>query len=155
MDVMEIINEIEDVIEGAKTAILSNKVAVNKEEILELISDLRIKLPDEIKQAKWIKSERERILNEARMEGEKVINDAKVELSKLLSEESVLIEAQKRANDMILNAKEQSAKIIVGSVDYTDKFIHETQTNLKNIIETLNENRRQLQDMASSVKKAK
>ena len=71
MDVIEIINEIEDVVEGAKTAFLSNKVAVDKEEILELISELRLKLPDEIKQATWIKEERERILNEARLDGEK------------------------------------------------------------------------------------
>ena len=114
MDVIEIINEIEDVVEGAKTAFLSNKVAVDKEEILELISELRLKLPDEIKQATWIKEERERILNEARLDGEKVINDAKVELSKLLSEDSVMVEAKSQAQKLMTETKDKSKQMTLG-----------------------------------------
>ena len=49
MDVLEIIDSIEDLVEGAKPAFFSNKVAVGREEILELLSDLRLKLPDDIK----------------------------------------------------------------------------------------------------------
>ena len=122
MDVLEIIDSIEDLVEGAKPAFFSNKVAVGREEILELLSDLRLKLPDDIKQATWIKGERERILNEARMDADKVINDAKVELGRLLSEESVLIEAKKQAAQIIQAATEKSVQITMGSIEYTDKI---------------------------------
>ena len=152
MDVIEIINEIEDVVEGAKTAFLSNKVAVDKEEILELISELRLKLPDEIKQATWIKEERERILNEARLDGEKVINDAKVELSKLLSEDSVMVEARSQAQKLMTETKDKSKQMTLGSINYSDKLLLETQEELKKVIETLNDNRRQLAQMSNSIK---
>lgn len=152
MDVIEIINEIEDVVEGAKTAFLSNKVAVDKEEILELISELRLKLPDEIKQATWIKEERERILNEARLDGEKVINDAKVELSKLLSEDSVMVEAKSQAQKLMAETKDKSKQMTLGSINYSDKLLLETQEELKKVIETLNDNRRQLAQMSNSIK---
>ena len=152
MDVIEIINEIEDVVEGAKTAFLSNKVAVDKEEILELISELRLKLPDEIKQATWIKVERERILNEARLDGEKVINDAKVELSKLLSEDSVMVEAKSQAQKLMTETKDKSKQMTLGSINYSDKLLLETQEELKKVIETLNDNRRQLAQMSNSIK---
>ncbi|MFR1323850.1 MULTISPECIES: ATPase [Ezakiella] len=152
MDVIEIINEIEDVVEGAKTAFLSNKVAVDKEEILELISELRLKLPDEIKQATWIKEERERILNEARLDGEKVINDAKVELSKLLSEDSVMVEAKSQAQKLMTETKDKSKQMTLGSINYSDKLLLETQEELKKVIETLNDNRRQLAQMSNSIK---
>lgn len=152
MDVIEIINEIEDVVEGSKTAFLSNKVAVDKEEILELISELRLKLPDEIKQATWIKEERERILNEARLDGEKVINDAKVELSKLLSEDSVMVEAKSQAQKLMTETKDKSKQMTLGSINYSDKLLLETQEELKKVIETLNDNRRQLAQMSNSIK---
>ena len=152
MDVIEIINEIEDVVEGAKTAFLSNKVAVDKEEILELISELRLKLPDEIKQATWIKEERERILNEARLDGEKVINDAKVELSKLLSEDSVMVEVKSQAQKLMTETKDKSKQMTLGSINYSDKLLLETQEELKKVIETLNDNRRQLAQMSNSIK---
>ena len=153
MDVLEILNEIEDVVEASKPALFSSKIAIDKEEILDLVSELRLKLPDDIKQATWIKEERDRILNEAKLDGQKVVNDAKVELSRLLSEDSVMIEAQKRAAQMLADAKKQAATITLGSIEYSDKMLTDTQEKLKNIIETLNDNSRQLNDMAASVKR--
>ncbi|MCI6610195.1 MAG: ATPase [Ezakiella sp.] len=153
MDVLEIIDSIEDLVEGAKPAFFSNKVAVGRDEILDLLSELRLKLPDDIKQATWIKSERERILNEARLDADKVVNDAKVELGKLLSEESVLIEAKKEAAEIINSAMDKSVSISLGSIDYTDKVLTSTQENLNKVIDTLNDNRRQLAEMAAQIKR--
>lgn len=153
MDVLELIGEIEDIIDSAKPALFTNKVTVEKEKVLKLLEDLRLKLPEEIQKAGWIKRDREIILNEARMDGDKLINDAKVQLARLLSQESVTVEARRQATEMMESAKQQSANITIGSIDYTDKLLVTTQEQLKNVIETLNDNRRQLQEMRSSVQR--
>ena len=54
MEVLRLIDEIEDIVEAGSTLPFSSKVMVDKSEILEIIKDIRIKLPDEIKQASWI-----------------------------------------------------------------------------------------------------
>ena len=65
MDILMLIDEIEDIIEAGTTVPFSGKVMIDKEEVLEIIKEIRIKLPDEIKQAAWIKEERQRILAQA------------------------------------------------------------------------------------------
>ena len=65
MDILMLIDEIEDIVEAGTSVPFSGKVMIDKEEVLEIIKEIRIKLPDEIKQAAWIKEERQRILAQA------------------------------------------------------------------------------------------
>ena len=74
-----IINEIEDYISSCKPLPLSStKIAVNKEELEELISELRLKTPDEIKKYQKLISNKEAILDDARSQAERMIKDAQV-----------------------------------------------------------------------------
>ena len=75
----QIITEIEDYIASCKPIPLSNtKIAVNREELEELIGELRLKTPDEIKKYQKLISNREAILADARGQAEKMIKEAKV-----------------------------------------------------------------------------
>ena len=65
MEIFTLLETLEDILEKSRTVPFSNKGIVDKEEILELIKEIRLKLPDELKQAKWVKEERARILDEA------------------------------------------------------------------------------------------
>ena len=62
MEIFTLLEELEELIEISKTEPFTGKGIVNKEEILDIIKEIRIKLPDELKQAKCIKEERGRIL---------------------------------------------------------------------------------------------
>lgn len=61
MEVMMLLEALEDVLDKANALPLSSKVIVNREELLEIIKDIRIKIPDEVKQAQWIKEERQKV----------------------------------------------------------------------------------------------
>ena len=65
MEIFTLLESLEDVIERSRSLPFSAKGIVDKEEILDLIKEIRLKLPDELKQAKWVKEERQRILVEA------------------------------------------------------------------------------------------
>lgn len=151
MDVLGLIDEIEDIVETAGSLPLTSKVLVQKEELLDIISELRIKLPDEIKQAAWIKEERERIISEANKDAEQIIKETRLKLEELVSKEEVLKEANERAKDIMNKAQIASTNLKRSSLEYSDKLLMNAQENLKDMITTLNENRTELRKMSASV----
>ena len=62
MEIFTLLETLEDLIENGKKVPFSEKAIVDQNEVLDLIKEIRLKLPDELKQAKWVKEERERIL---------------------------------------------------------------------------------------------
>ena len=104
MDILNLLERLEDIIEDASKFPLSSKVMIDKEEILEVINEIRLKLPDEINRASWVAKERQRILNEAQTEADELIDKIKDQQKILIEENEVSKLAQKRANQIIREA---------------------------------------------------
>ena len=76
MEIFTLLETLEDILESSKGVPFTQKSIVDKEEILEIIKEKRLKLPDELKQAKWVKEERQRILLEAQKEADEIVKEA-------------------------------------------------------------------------------
>jgi vacuolar-type H+-ATPase subunit H len=144
MEVLRLIDEIEDILENASTLPFSNKVVIDAEEILEILKEIRIKLPDEIKQANWIKEERQRILAQAQKDADTILNEAESKLKELIDQNEITKKAKETAEEIITKAQNNAKEIRLGALEYADNILYETQQNLKKLIETLNENRQEL-----------
>lgn len=144
MDVLKLLDEIEDIVEAGSSLPFSTKIMVDQSEILEIIKEIRIKLPDEIKQAAWIKDERQRILAEAQKDADTLLEDAEYRLKELVDEDQVTRKASNRAEEIINKAQINAKEIRIGSREYADNLLLETQEGLKEIIELINENRKEL-----------
>lgn len=144
MDVLNLIDEIEDILEDSSSIPFSGKVMVDKEEILEIIKEIRIKLPDEIKQATWIKDERQRILAEAQKEADTIVNEAKSHLEELIDEDEITRNAKERALEIVTKAQNNAKEIRIGAMEYADNLLVETQENLSSLIDLLDKNRQEL-----------
>ena len=70
MEIFTLLETLEDMLEKSRAVPFSSKCIVDKEEILDIIKEVRLKLPEELKQAKWVKEERQRILVEAQNEAD-------------------------------------------------------------------------------------
>ena len=77
MKVLKLLEELEDIVDDATGLPLSNKIMVDAEEIFQIVREIRLALPDDVQQAKWIRDERDRILGEAKAEYERIIREAK------------------------------------------------------------------------------
>ena len=75
MEIFTLLETLEEILEQSKKLPFTDKAIVDKEAILEVIKEIRLKLPDELKQAKWIKEERQRILVEAQNEADEIIKE--------------------------------------------------------------------------------
>ena len=98
MEIFTLLESIEDILEKSKGVPFSNKVLVDKEEILEIIGELRLKLPEELKQAKWIKEERQRILVEAQKEADDIVKEAENRIISMIDEHEITKKAYELAN---------------------------------------------------------
>lgn len=109
----QLIDEIEDYIDSCKYQPLSKtNIIVNKEEIDELLRELRMKTPDEIKRYQKIISNKEAILNDARAKAEALIKDATVQTTELINEHEIMQQAYAQANEVVRMATMQAQDIL-------------------------------------------
>lgn len=62
MEIYTLLEELENIFENARNIPFTNCICLNREEILQIIEDIRLNLPDDLKQARWVKEERQKIL---------------------------------------------------------------------------------------------
>ncbi len=109
----QLIDEIEELIEGCKPKFMSNsEIIVNKDEIDELLRELRMKTPDEIKRYQKIISQKEAILNDARQKAEALINEATIHTNQLINEHEIMQQAYAQANEVVSVASRQAQEIL-------------------------------------------
>ena len=144
MEIFTILESIEDILEKSKGVPFSNKVLVDKEEILEQISDLRLKLPEELKQAKWIKEERQRILVEAQKEADDIVKEAENRIISMIDEHEITKKAYEKKAEIIETANEMSREISKGTKDYADNVLNGIEVALQDALKIIQNNRNEL-----------
>ncbi len=143
----QLITEIEEYIDSCKFQPLSTtKIVVNKEELDELLVELRLRIPDEIKQYQKIISNQEAILSDAHSKAENMLAEATAQTNELVNEHEIMQRAYAHANDVIAQAQAQAQAIIdsavndannirQGSIQYTDDMLKSLQTIITHSME--------------------
>ncbi|NMB96687.1 MAG: ATPase [Clostridiaceae bacterium] len=144
MEILSILEALEDVIEKSVTMPFTSKSLVDKEELLELIKEIRLKLPDDIKQAKWVKEERQRILLEAQKEANNIIAEAENKIAALVDEHEITKKAYDQANEIISNAQKNAREIRLGAREYADSILDKIEEILRDTHEVIQSNRKEL-----------
>lgn len=144
MEILSILETLEDVVERGVSVPFSAKCMVDREELLEIIKEIRLKLPDDIKQAKWVKEERQRILLEAQKESNNIVKDAENRISSLVDEHEITKKAYEQANEIIANAQKNAREIRLGTREYADSVLDKVEEILKDTIEVIANNREEL-----------
>ena len=144
----QIIEEIEDYVESCKYQPLSTtKIVVNKEELEELLRELRMKTPDEIKRYQKIISNKDAILADAQAKADAVIAETKTQVQDMVKESEVMQQAYAQANEIVNSANQQAQAIIdsatadannlrLSAISYTDEMM----ANLEQLIHGTMEN---------------
>lgn len=130
MDVLELIDHLEDIIEGGTPIPITGKVMLNKADLLDMLKEIRIKLPDEMKQAQWITQEKQRIIAEAQRQADAMIKETDVRLKREIEHHDITSEANKRASDIINNAQRNAKEIRLGAKEYADQLLSELEKSL-------------------------
>ena len=131
--VMPLLDDLEEILANASKVPFSEKAIVDSDEIRSIVDDIRLSMPKDIQQAKWVKDEQDRILNEARSEYDKVIIAAKKQAEYLVENDIIKKEAEKRADALISEAENHSRYIKLRSYEYVDKLLFDMQNDIAKV----------------------
>lgn len=147
MNALRLLDELEDIIENSSSIPFAGKVLIDKGEILDLIKEIRIQLPDEVKQAQWIKEERQRILIEAQQEADSIMQDARVHIEEMVEKDEITKKAQKRSEEIISQAQINAKEIRLGARQYADELLADMEKKLEDLAQIIRDNRKELKGM--------
>ncbi len=144
MEVLELIDMLEDVVDKAFGIPLIGKAIMDRDELLDLIEEIRINLPDDLKQAKWVKDERQRILDDANKEAASIIKLAEEKMASLIDDHEITQRALAQANEIVSSAQNNAREIRSGTKQYVDDHMANLESKLEKMISTVRENRSEL-----------
>jgi vacuolar-type H+-ATPase subunit H len=147
MDVLVLIDKLDDLIHNAKRTMLpgSDQVRLDREEVYDILDQMRATIPEEIKQARWIVKERQEMLAEAKREAERILKEARDRQDQLVSQEEVVKQAERSADDIIEDARGREREIRLGAEDYADEILNTLEVNLSKFIAAVQRGRERLQ----------
>jgi cell division septum initiation protein DivIVA len=145
MDVLVLIDKLDDIIHNARSVPLTDSVMIDREEIYDILDQMRSTIPEEIKQARWIVKERQEMLAEAKQEAERVLTDAQERADRLASETEVVRLAERNGQQIMEDARDRERDVRLGAEDYADEVLGNLEMNLDKFIAAVRRGRERLQ----------
>ncbi len=147
----QIIEEIEEYIDTCKGTLLSSgeKIIVNRERIEELLRELRMKTPEEIKRYQRVLANKDAIIEDAQQKAQAIIAQANIQNQELINEHEIMQQAYEQANQVIDTATGQAQEILdnatrdaneirLGAIQYTDELLANLQEMVQGMVEASN-----------------
>ena len=138
MNIEEILEEIDELVEKSPTVpFITHKKMIDSDRLRELISDARMNLPKELKEAQRVEYEAQKILDDATKEAESIIQRAEDRASKIVAKEAIVEEARKKAIDMIKKAQQSSQNIQKTAIISIRKMLDETEASYNKNLQSI------------------
>jgi len=145
VDVLVLIDKLDELVHNAKAVPLTDQVRIDREEIWEILDQMRATIPEEIKQARWIVKERQEMLGEAKREAERIVMEAREIAQREASQQEVVRLAERQAQQILDAAKQREREIRLGAEDYADEILNTLEVNLSKFIAAVQRGRERLQ----------
>lgn len=125
MDILQLIDRLEELLDQGTRLPLSNKVAIEEEAFLNIVDQMRIMIPQEIKLAREVQREKDKYIAQANEEARRIIAQAREDAAKALDEHELRLQAQQQAEQILQNAHEEAARIRLGADDWAETKLRE------------------------------
>jgi vacuolar-type H+-ATPase subunit H len=137
MNIHEAIDRLEYVIGHSRQIPLTRTVVVDQEEVLACIDDLRLSLPDEIKQARWTLQEQQRLLSEAQAEAARTVSKAGERAQTMIGQHDLVKRAEKQAEAMLREASLKAEETRRAADRYAWEVMQSLETQLLRTVATV------------------
>ena len=144
-DAETLLRRVVDIVNNAKSVPLSSSVMLsNKDDVLELMEDALERLPDELRQARWMLKEREEFLAKVAREGDDILEAARVRAERMVQRTEIVREAQHVATKTVEDAREQARRLRHEAEDYCDQKLAAFEIVLDRTTKTVQAGREKL-----------
>jgi len=146
-----ILQRVVGIIAGARALPLSSSVKLdNKDEVLDLLEEAIGRLPDELRQARWMLKEREEFLSGTQRRADELVESARSEAQRLVQRTEILKDAQAQARRVLEDAREEARRLRLEAEDYADQRLAQFEIILERTLKTVASGREKLAGLPGS-----
>ena len=154
-EVERLIQGLLNVIDAARPVPLSSSSMINKDEVISVLNDISLRLPDEIRAARWLLKQREDFLARTQREGDELIDLARARAGQMVQKSEVVKAAEVRARRIVEDAQAEARRLQLETEDYCDQRLASFEAVLKKTQKIVADGRSKLQgDPLSELKEA-
>lgn len=162
--IIDLVKELEFLIQEASSLPFNgHKCSIERQDALDIISDIKRALPKELEQAKNVTEESKDIMNRAIAEAQEMLDDAEKKANELIEDAKIeaeeirkdtedavneyinsskpVLEAEEKAQKIVGNAKAISEEIKIGTAEYADELLSEVEAHIVSILDEIRKNR--------------
>jgi hypothetical protein len=133
MDILQLIDRLEELFNESKSIPLTRNVMVDEDRMLDIIDQMRIAIPEEVKKAQQLLGQRDRVLAQAQEEANRTLEIARQKADQLASKEIVMQEAQRRADQILTQARADAENVRSDADEYVMNSLTQLQDELERI----------------------
>jgi len=146
MDVLVLIDKLDDLVHNAKAVPLTDQVRIDREEIYDILDQMRATIPEEIKQARWIVKERQEMLAEAKRECDRLIGEAREQAMREASQTEIVKLAERQSQDIVEEARRDARETRLEMEDWADGILSTLEVNLDKFLGAVRRGRERLHE---------
>jgi len=146
MDILQLIDRLEELFNESKAIPLTRNVMVDEDRMLDIIDQMRIAIPEEVKKAQQLLGQRDRVLAQAQEEANRTLEIARQKSDQLVGKDVVAQEAQRRAEQILSQARAEADTIRADADDYVIDSLTQLQAELERITNQVNNGIRSVKD---------
>jgi cell division septum initiation protein DivIVA len=145
MDILHLIDQLEELFNEGKAVPLTNDVMIKEDRLLDLIDQMRLSIPEEVKKSQQILNQKERVLAQAQEEATRTINLAREKSVEMVERDGIVESARVKADQIIRKAEEQSNLIKQDADEYVIETLRNFKVELEKILTQVNNGIRSLE----------
>jgi cell division septum initiation protein DivIVA len=137
MDILYLLDQLEEVLGAGSRVPLTSRTLVDEQEILDILDQIRVSIPDELKAAKRLTQERDQVIADAHAEAERILRDADTQAAERVDEHSVVRSAEMRAADIEDRALRQAGEIRREADEYAYRVLQKLREQIASVAATV------------------
>ncbi len=146
MDILQLIDRLEELFNDAKAVPFTHNVVVDEDKMLELIDQMRISIPEEVKKAQQLVAQRDRVMAQAQEEANRTLQISRDKADALTQKDAITQEAQRRADQIIAQARAEAEDIRVDADNYVLDTLMQLQDQVAKLSNQVNNGVRVMQE---------
>jgi vacuolar-type H+-ATPase subunit H len=149
MDILQLIDRLEELFNESKSFLWTKSVMVDEDRMLDIIDQMRIAIPEEVKKAQQLLGQRDRVLAQAQEEANRTLEIARQKADQTVSKDMVVQEAQRRADQILAQARAEAEVTRADADDYVLQALTQLQEELERIANQVSNGIRTVRDEQS------
>lgn len=137
VDILYLLDQLEEVLGGGSRVPLTSRTLVDEQEILDILDQIRVSLPEELKAARRLIQERDQVLADAQAEADRLIQHAEAEVAERVTEHNLVRAAEQRAEDIEERALHQAETTRSEADAYAYRVLRKLHDQINQVAQTV------------------